>query len=496
MSESPICKMCGNPVTRFVKSTQTWWGWCSNKCMGIDPDIRIKKAATNQKKFGGHPMHNAECRQKLKNAIQEKYGVDNPSKNEDIKRKMRAVFLQNYGVDNPSKNQKIIDKIQVDAIARWSDEKQKDQMMQKRRSTYLQNTGFTCNKHYHIPKESICKMKDLEWLSDQHFVQKKSIDKIAEELGISPTPILKLLESSGIKVRRFAVSSVETEIKNFLTSITNRPIILNNRNIIFPHEIDILIPDFNLAIELNGVYWHCEEKGKNKSYHLNKTNLCENQNIQLLHIYDIEWQNEEKQQIIKSKIKHQLGQSKRIFARKCEVKEISNIECKKFLNETHLQGYCPSKVKLGLFCGNKLCAAATFGKSRYNKNYEWELLRYSNDLNSTVVGGLSKLMAHFIKIYCPRSIISYADRRWSTTLNNLYETIGFTYIGNASPNYKYFHLSNNISLKSRNQFQKHKLKNKLEIFDSALSEYENMSLNGYYRIWDCGNLIFSWKNKA
>ncbi len=45
---------------------------------------------------------------------------------------------------------------------------------------------------------------------------------------------------------------------------------------------------------------------------------------------------------------------------------------------------------------------------------------------------------------------------------------------------------------SRLQFQKHKLKNILENFDPNLTEWENMQLNGFDRIWDCGNLVFSY----
>ena len=49
-------------------------------------------------------------------------------------------------------------------------------------------------------------------------------------------------------------------------------------------------------------------------------------------------------------------------------------------------------------------------------------------------------------------------------------------------------------LESRIKYQKHKLGKLLETFDPAKSEIENMKLNGYHRIFDCGNLVFVKKS--
>ena len=43
-------------------------------------------------------------------------------------------------------------------------------------------------------------------------------------------------------------------------------------------EKDVYIPDY-LALEFNGLYWH-SEFGKDKNYHLNKTLLCKEQDIE------------------------------------------------------------------------------------------------------------------------------------------------------------------------------------------------------------------------
>jgi hypothetical protein len=111
-----------------------------------------------------------------------------------------------------------------------------------------------------------------------------------------------------------------------------------------------------------------------------------------------------------------------------------------------------------------------------------------------VVGGFSKINTYFKNKYKPTSIVSYADRRWS--VGNLYESCGFTLVHHSQPNYSYFHSKNVEVLFSRQQFQKHLLKNKLPVFDENLTEWGNMKANGYNRIWDSGNRVYLWRNNG
>ena len=128
----------------------------------------------------------------------------------------------------------------------------------------------------------------------------------------------------------------------------------------------------------------------------------------------------------------------------------------------------------------------TFGKTRFSKKYEYEMIRFCNKKFISVVGGASKLYKYFIRNYKPKSVISYANRRYSD--GNLYDKLGFKFSHFSTPNYWYF--KNNQKLYSRIMFQKHKLKDLLESYDSNKSEIENMIANNYQRIFDCGNIIF------
>ena len=136
----------------------------------------------------------------------------------------------------------------------------------------------------------------------------------------------------------------------------------------------------------------------------------------------------------------------------------------------------------------------SFGKSRFNKNYEYELLRFSNKLNSFVAGGAQKLFKHSLEIIKPNSLISYCDVRFSSINpeETVYPKLGFEYISYSKPSYKYIDPETN-RLYSRMQFQKHKLETKLKDFDASLSETENMFNNGYIKQYDCGNFVFSMR---
>ena len=496
MSEK-LCKLCGAPVTRFVKYKQEWWDWCSNRCMGADPLVLEKKKQTMLVKFGvDHPMHSDVFRDKQKQTLIDHYGVDNPFKSDEVKAIMKVTFIQKYGVDNPSKDSAVIEQIRAKAVSRY--ETNKDEILSKRRATSLHTFGVTSNKYKHITPESLALMNDLEWLKNQHFDQKKSFNEIAQELGISATPILHRFMLAGLKPTRFNTSLVEREILEFIRANYTGEIRTTDRTVIAPHELDIYLPALGLAIEVNGVFWHSQERGKGRGYHLGKTNQCESHGIHVLHIYDTEWEDIDKKNIIKSKLLHLFGKSQRQYARRCEVVEISGSDTANFLTANHLQGNCPAKYRFGLLLDGKLQAVATFGKSRYNKQYQWELLRYCCLTGTTVVGGLSKIMKHAAAQLDIQTLISYADRRWSANLSeNVYEKTGFAYLQTAAPNYKYFQInSSKIVLLSRNQFQKHMLESKLEKYDELLTEYENMSLNRYFRIWDCGNLVYTWKSQV
>ena len=206
--------------------------------------------------------------------------------------------------------------------------------------------------------------------------------------------------------------------------------------------------------------------------------------IRLIHVFETEWFF--KKEIVKSRLKNLFCvYDKTVYARKCVVKAVDAKTSNEFQNANHIQGAVRSKVSLGLYDGEDLVALMTFGKSRFSKKHEWELLRFCCKLGYHVPGGAGKLLKHFEKTCAPKSLVSYADRRWSR--GGLYEALRFSKTGVSKPNYWYF---KGRKLMSRINFQKHKLKKILPKFDENLSEKQNMAENGYNTVYDCGNLVY------
>jgi hypothetical protein len=148
--------------------------------------------------------------------------------------------------------------------------------------------------------------------------------------------------------------------------------------------------------------------------------------------------------------------------------------------QNHLSGFRGGGIKLGLYYNDELMQMVIVGKSRYDKAIEYELIRSATKTGITVVGGLSKLLAR-----CPDNMVSYADRRYSDGKG--YDAVGMKKSHESPPNYRYLVDS---KLESRNKYQKHKLNKLVRVFDSTMSEYDNMLVNGYDRVWDCGSLVY------
>ena len=280
----------------------------------------------------------------------------------------------------------------------------------------------------------------------------------------------------------------ESELYDFISNlIPGSKVVRHDRTVLKPMELDIYIPSKRIAIEFDGLYWHSHEALGDANYHVKKTDRCNELGIRLIHVFENEWVT--KRELVESRIRDVLGvRENTVFARKCEIREIGSALANQFVESYHMQGAANGSVRFGLFHGNELLSVMTFSKPRFTKNAEWELLRYCVKPGYHIPGGASKLLKHFERKYSPRSLVSYADRRWSN--GGLYESLGFSLKGKSRPNYWYHKPSREFLLESRVKYQKHRLPSLLEKFDETLSERENMRNNGFFSIYDCGNLVF------
>jgi len=238
------------------------------------------------------------------------------------------------------------------------------------------------------------------------------------------------------KCCRVGFSQGEKEVFEFVKTLSET-VTERDRSILGGKELDIYDPIHRIAIEYNGLYWHSSNNRENDKQcsiqHVEKTSKCNDVGVRLFHIQEDEWL--KKSEIWKSVLRNAYQKpERRIFARKCMVREITYQEVITFCEHNHLQGGCVARYRFGLFYMDELVSVMTFSETRFSKDYQYEMIRFCNVLNTSVIGGASKLLAHFRSLYSG-SIVSYANCRWS--VGNVYSQIGFTLSHISEPCYWY-----------------------------------------------------------
>lgn len=226
-----------------------------------------------------------------------------------------------------------------------------------------------------------------------------------------------------------------------------------------------------MAFEFNGIFHH-SESFKPSGYHRLKTQLCAEQGIRLIHVFEDDWNL--RKDIVKARITDIIGSVSEINATDCIVREIKPRETYRFLNENHLKGACRGEYKYGLFCNGNLIAAMIFGNQTAGN---LELLRYCTKLNTSVIDGVKMLFKYHLDKY-NKDVVAYDDISWSEA--ELYESLGFKYESTSDPDYAYIFRS---VRKSRLRYTKEKLIAKGFTGDS---EHDIMLGRNIYRIYDCG----------
>ncbi len=339
------------------------------------------------------------------------------------------------------------------------------------------STNYTGNSEDFISKAKKVHGDLYDYSEVQYVDSYVKVKVLCKNHGIfEVSPNNHIGNSSGCPKCGHRVSTGELEIFTWLQSEGFNV----TRGRIHNLELDIFLPSENIAIEYNGLYWHSEER-LGRTYHLNKTQLCIEKGIRLIHIFEDEWYF--KQTLLKTKILHILNKTREVavFARKTTICNPTNEETTKFLTDNHIQGPCKASIYIGLKYLDDLVAIATFSKSRFKDNDGYELVRYSTSCK--LVGGLGKILKAFHYKYPEITrLVSYSDLRWS--VGNIYNKLGFTLESTSPPGY--FWCKGLLRL-NRQTFMKHKLEKILPIFDSSKTEEENCLNNGYFKVFDCGH---------
>jgi len=428
----------------------------------------------NLEKYGvENPMQREEIVDKLKKDHIKKYGVENPMQREEVKEKTKATNIKKYGGNAPICDQNIFNKIKQTTLNKYGVEnilqiyQKKDNVLRKQDS-YKRLNSF---------KNKIIVESFEEYKGQQETYHFKCLKCNTVFTGYAEHILLtKNLRCP--KCEPFIRSKKERDFSDILKSY-NMDYIQNDRKTIYPFELDFRIND--IAIEFNGLFWHNEKNGKDKNYHLNKTNLCNDKNIKLFQFFEDEL--EYKFDIIKSMILGNLNiYQTKVGARKTKIKNVSIEEKRRFLNDNHLQGTDNANINIGLFYKNEIISLMTFYKEN-KKNNVWVLSRFASKKKYQVMGAASKILKYFIKEYNPSSIVSFSDKRIS--IGNLYKHLGFKYVKTNPPAYWYV---KGIERIHRFNFRKERIKKIFpNVYNENKTEKEMMIEAGYDKIWDCGN---------
>ena len=241
-----LCENCGKSLP-FIKLSKPFSKTCSRQCFSQNKLTKERRANTNIKKFGTeNPFSSESIKEQIKNTLTLKYhGMGFGS--EYIKEKIISTNEEIYGVDNPWKNKEIISELKQNRLTKIEQFELENDCIEKQKLIDAFGTSWL----------SIENTLDCLWLDNNHkFIKNYEIDKI---------------KVFGPKFCRPLTNTLE--------------LILDGK------EIDIYIPELNLGIEVNGDYYH-STIFKDKNYHFDKSNLCRNKNIRLIHIQEYLWKDQ------------------------------------------------------------------------------------------------------------------------------------------------------------------------------------------------------------
>ena len=476
-------------------------------------DFRKKAEQTMIERYGvSNPSYSKELRKKAEQTMVERYGVSNASLSEELKKKKVDTCAKHFGVDYPMQSKEVKDKSKSTCLEKYgvSHISKCPEVIKKVQDTCLKKYGVSlfaktdlykkqrresCLKKYgtEFTSQSRISKESFEILNDKDKL-KSIIESQMSKTYLQISKVLDIAEATAAKYIRLhnldnlmdsTVSSQEQEIKTLFSSIR----LERNRTVLEGKEIDLYSEDHKIGIEFNGNYWHCDIF-RDKDYHKEKSLLAEKKGILLFHIFEYEWLNPITKVAIINRLKNLFNNNKiKVYARKCQIKEVDSKEAREFLNSNHTQGYAPSQIRLGLYNNNELVALMEFIANGINKNYQYELSRFCSKAGYNVIGGASKLFKYFIKTYNPKSIISYSDI--AKTTGNIYKVLGFKLDHITNPQYHW--VKSSITY-TRYQCQLKELRKRGWLLPNEdKSENEVMRGQGFSKIYDCGKKVWVWK---
>lgn len=467
ITEIPKCPICGNK-NKFINYAKGYSKHCSYKCTQQDKCVRDKYKDTCKDKYGEN-FYNTFYKKGAKTKL-ELYGDENYNNIE----KTKATLLEKYGVDNIMKTEHAKQKSRNTCLERYNSECYfSSNEYIKNKESHLQKTKNTCLERYGV--ESVMQNEVIKDRASKTCQEKYGVkwNCMREEAHNS--------RNSDSTPNLYFKSLLDTKNINY-----EREFVLNNFT--YDFKIGKYLIEINPSATHNVIFNPFSSINKiEKDYHKYKSENAYFDGYKCIHVWD--WDD-------CNKIVDFFKEKTRIYARNCKIQVVSKKDTNQFLNRYHLQNTCKGQtVCLGLYYNNEIVQIMTFGKPRYNKKYEYELLRLCTKSEYIIIGGSERLFNYFIKEYNPKSIISYCDN--SKFSGDVYKKLGFSQKCDKKnqPSCHWYniktkkHITNNMLL----QLGYDKIFN--TNYGKGTDNEWLMLENGFIKIYDCGQAVYTYEKR-
>lgn len=520
IDKRPVCPTCGGEL-KFSSVRKGYIQYCSKKCSAQSLVTKEKIKNTNLKRYGvTNNLHIPEVEQKIKAHLIEKFGVDNSFKSKECMHKARKTCLEKYGVEWYAQTEASKERFKNTCLEKFGTEhpQQSNAIKEKTKNTFIEKYGYdalgsipeirkkitnTCQEKYGVDSymqtqefreksKNTCRKKyGVDFVSQSAEIQAKISESKLRNYGDANYTNREKAKQTCLEKYSVEWPCMRQEARKFKSdSKPNKKFekILETNKISYEREFSIHSKSYDFKIgqtlvEINpfathNSTWGLYGKPINKEYHLEKTNLAKANGYKCIHVWD--WDDA-------NKIVDLLKEKTSIYARKCELHIVNKKELDSFLDDHHLQGTCKGqKIALGLYYEHELVQVMTFGKPRYNKNYEYELLRLCTKAGYAVIGGAQKLFKHFIDEYKPNSIISYCDN--SKFTGTIYTNLGFTLLSKGTPSKHWYNGKIHITDNMLRKLGYDKIFN--ANYGKGTSNEQLMLEHKFVEIYDCGQSAY------
>jgi hypothetical protein len=486
--ERPMCKVCGGP-TKFNAYRRRYAPTCSKVCAYADPDRTGKIESTMEVRYGvSNAAHSSELAEKKRKTLIDRYGANHPSRIPELKLKKKQTMQARWGVDNPSHSPEIQKrKIATNQMKRGVDWAPQDpNVILKMQQTCIDRYGLTHSRYKSKTPQQLAALTNPDIFKNE--INDLTIFEAAGKLGVSTKTIYILTAKYDcrdlLNANRTNKSSYELKVRNFLDNL-GVYYIPNTKDIISPFEIDIFLPNHNIAIEVGSAFWHSDTYGRDIYYHQDKWKKCKELGLTLFQWFDedilVNWH------LTESRLKRAIGISVPVIgARKVEIGACSFEQEVDFLDEWHAKGHSIDRnVALACFFDGAMIGIMTIKHRKDRAIIE----RWATDTTKSWPGLFSKTLSHWIKSSGFKGQIeTWCDNRLGT--GTVYSSSGFIETKLSKPGYWYF---KGIGLESRLKYQKHKLKDLFDLTENDLTktEWQIMKEQGYHRFWDAGHTLWT-----